>query len=603
MANFLAVCDPDKNRRLAFQKKCTNEIAIFKDLKHGRLSMQNYTVLWAANPKAPISKYQSEGETAIVFGDAIRPGSSNRVSAKELTEDWADIKSAKTHYYDGYYCALHFSKKEGLMIGGDILGLFPVYYYSNGEVTLAGSSPELFRYHNSFKPELCMEGLTGMLLTMHSVTGQTLWKNVRRLKFGHILVGSIKAKPEEILQYKIPLSDKYYGLPFSHQIELIHEKMGEAISRHAPSNQTYSLLFSGGLDSRMMAGYLRERKEKITAITLGKSSDIEMKLAKKVMKSLPFQYKCMGRPFDDYHHYAKLTARWEHGLNGFNTIHNWGLVPILNRQHSGRVISGIHHDGIFSGSYANHLRSGDSSEEAFFKILGKVTEWGISVDDLQELFLTESDKANVNIVVDNLKELYYGFSDSDYGRTWCYEMFNRGRFHHGGAIWKWSFGAWPVIPIIDSALLEIIAGLPCATKSNRMAQRALVKAYFPDLAEFVLDSNSNKPEPLISTWPFLLKKAITRKTFVSRPMAAIKRRLTGPWHANLYYHRIYNIDNNGWKSVREKAEPGRSFTDSIMDQEKLAQIVPAPNEVVDKRFWEVAGMKSLVGFLLWMQNH
>lgn len=603
MANFLAIYDPVEERRIAFEKKCNEKIAIFEDLKKGKLTAGNFTVLWAANKRAPVSIDQSERHAAVVFGDAIRPENDERISAESLSREWKDAEKAKQNYYDGYYCAIRFDVETGFFIGGDILGLFPVYYFSNGEVTLAGSSPELFRHHESFKPKLCMEGLTGLLLTMHSVGGLTLWENVYRMQEGYLLSGGSGKKTAEINQYKIPLSQKYYGISFKRQLEIVHKKMGKSVARHAPAGQHYSLFFSGGLDSRMLAGYLKEYGKNVTAITLGKSSDQEMKMAKKAMNALPFEHTCIERSFNNYTRYAHLSAQWEHCLHGFNSIHSWSFKHILDRQESSRIITGIHHDGIFSGRYTGFLHENDTSEDVFSKILSLVTEWGISTDDLEELFSEMPAKDNVGIIVNKLRETFIAYSNTDYQRTWCYEMFHRGRFHHGGSVWETSFGAWPVLPIIDSALLEVLAGLPCSTKSNRLLQRKLVASYFPDLARIPLDKNNNTPEPILPTWQFLLKKKLTEPQLISRTTNAVKRRFRGPWHANLYYHRIYNINNAGWKSIRREAESGRSLTSDIFNQEKLLELLPTPEKSSDKRLGETSGMKSLLGFLLWLQNN
>jgi asparagine synthase (glutamine-hydrolysing) len=76
---------------------------------------------------------------------------------------------------------------HGLTLGADLIGMFPVYWWTGGEVLLAGSSPELFRLHPCFRSSIDLEGLTGILLTMNSVDGRTLLEGVRRLAPGHFL--------------------------------------------------------------------------------------------------------------------------------------------------------------------------------------------------------------------------------------------------------------------------------------------------------------------------------------------------------------------------------------------------------------------------------
>lgn len=600
MANFIAVYDKKKQRRVAFEKKCIKKIAVFKDLKQGRITKDNFSLLWASNKNAPVDIYQDKEHVAFVIGEAICPGSDERLSAKGIKEEWKNIKSAKSNYYDGYYLALNYSTEKGLIAGGDILGLFPIYYYTDNEILLIGSSPELFKYHDCFEPKLSIEGLTGMLMTMHSVEGLTLWKNVHRLKAGYLLADDINTQIREVKQYSLPLSQKYYGLPFSKQIELIHQKLGEAVERHAPAGQKYSFLFSGGLDSRMLGGYLKNRKKDITAITLGKTSDKEMKIAKKVMKSFSFQHDCINISFDEYARGANLSAKWEHGLHGFNTISVWNLKGILERKESIKVISGIIHDSILGSSIYNNIGYSDDLETDFSKLFSSVNRWGVPYKSIVELISNSTNNSLPKVIKIKLKEQFYNYSESDYERRiWLFELFNRARFHLGGYIWKMSFGAWPVIPIIDSTLLEIICGVPQAIKVNRRAQRELVKTYFPVLARLPLDHNSKQSDQLIPTWNFLLKRKIKNsRIFNNRIANAFKadRKKT------LYYPRTMNIDNAGWKNIRKEAESARSLTSNIFDQNKLSQLLPKPNEEIGKRLEDVSGLKTLLGFMLWLKK-
>jgi asparagine synthase (glutamine-hydrolysing) len=130
---------------------------------------------------------------------------------------------------------------------------------SDRDTILVGSSPELFQYHPQFKPQFNPAGLIGLLLLRVLVDGQTLWSEVRRLGAGNLLVWQPGSAPEEVEQYRIPCSqehDSYSHLSFSQHLDLLEGVIDRAIARHTASSNQQGFLCSGGLDLRMLAGFL-----------------------------------------------------------------------------------------------------------------------------------------------------------------------------------------------------------------------------------------------------------------------------------------------------------------------------------------------------------
>src|SRR6185503_4947359 len=92
----------------------------------------------------------------------------------------------------------------------------------------------------------------------------------------------------------------------------------------------------------------------------------------------------------------------------------------------------------------------------------------------------------------------------DYGErrsycAWRYDLAHGQRYHVGATVWRLSFGAWPVVPMLDRAVAAIAAGIPASSLADRAAQLALVRTRLPELASLPLDRSdlmSDEPQYL-----------------------------------------------------------------------------------------------------------
>ena len=204
MTNFLIVVDAEREQRSQFIQAIESRISPVEGLIVQQCQADDCSIIWAANPQAPISAVNDAEGMTVVWGEAIAPDSSARISARQLRDLWSGDDYSRYPAFDGYYSAVTYHRDHGLVVGADLLGTFPIYYYADGQITLVGSSPELFQYHPRFTAELNPTGLIGILLTNGLVGGQTLWQSVLRLQEGHLLVAKPAQLPQEIQQYQVP---------------------------------------------------------------------------------------------------------------------------------------------------------------------------------------------------------------------------------------------------------------------------------------------------------------------------------------------------------------------------------------------------------------
>src|SRR5262249_55612968 len=141
----------------------------------------------------------------------------------------------------------------------------------------------------------------------------------------------------------------YFDANLSAHVDLLEEALDQAMARHVPVGREYGLLLSGGQDSRLLAGYLSEKGLRATAFTFGLPTDTEWVCARRVARTLGFPFHHGEVPDDDYLGHAERQAKWEHGLNGFNTISDWGTAAQL-RGFPRHFLAGFVMDTVIGGS-------------------------------------------------------------------------------------------------------------------------------------------------------------------------------------------------------------------------------------------------------------
>ncbi|NEP05691.1 MAG: hypothetical protein F6K34_13190, partial [Okeania sp. SIO4D6] len=531
------------------------------------------------------------------WGHAITHNSTEQINAESLQQKWQPGKINNAFpTFDGFYAAVVYNPEHGLIVGADLLGFFPLYYYTDENVILIGSSPELFRYYPNFNTKFNPQGLVGLLLLRHLVDEQTLWSNTKRLGAGKILQWDPETGAKELEYYRLPCSinnTPYFHLSFAEHLDILDEAIDQAITRHTSTSKKHNFLLSGGLDSRMLAGFLQRQGIDPVAFTLGKQGDIELECATTVARHLNWEHRVISTPMSKYPFYVNLVANWEHLAGG-----SGGITGMFSDAHSylrdspGTIINGFSMDRVVGG-----WKNSDVSFESAFKICNRR---GYSPEVLSKLLNQDIFGNLVSDTIGILQKNYENYSDLEWQRPWCFSLYYSNRFVLGMMAWEISFGAWPILPILDRKLLETVVVLPPSTMNNRRAQKELVSTRFPQLAQLPLDHNSWNIEPL--------KPTQTRQQLSLLFKAQQKwRRLKLEFgYDQRYYYRILDINNAGWQAVRREAEPYRSKVEHLFNMDVFNELLPPPDvklKFKSDSILEASGIKVLLGLLLWSKNH
>ena len=601
MANFIAISDPDQKRRLEFIQKVSERIAPVDGLSIGGCSFGDLEIKWAANPRAPISYEVSETECVTVFGTPITKGGTF-LDAVGLSSYWnRDSAPSEFPYFNGFYAALSYSADGRLVVGADILGLFPIYYWQQDDVFIVSSSVHLLSFHPLFPARFNPSGLVGILLTGHMFDGETLFQGVRRLEAGHILVHGPHGNTQEVETYRIPVSTRYFDLPLDKQAAVLWKHLQNATERNVRHEQAHGLLLSGGRDSRMLAGLLALQGVETHALSFGLGDESDLWCATQVAQRLGFRHSRHSISQQDYPAYAETTLNcW--GLdNGFNIISGWGILPALHQLPpllvSGYVMDAVVGPGCIGAGYSDAEES--LSFERFFR---SVNAWAISADNLRNLLRQDVFHGLLDECMAKIRQCYESYAEFESQKIWRFDLDHRQRFHTGRALWVASFSSWPIVPALDSEVIATVAGLPAAALANRRIQDEIFRAYLPKLAELPLDRGSAKKNYPIHVGLRgqldYLRREIMRTMHISI-MRSLGNRQYGKEN---YFTKLLNLNGPGWRSIRKIADQHRESVYQIFDQQTLNELLPPADEIIqysDNLIVEGSGHKLLLGSILW----
>jgi len=591
VANFVIIVDADAARRAGFLAAIETVLAPVAGLQTARCATGDFTAIWAAHPRSPLSHVADPSGAAVLWGDAIAKSSTHRADAAELRRGWADA-------YDGFHAGVVYQAGQGITLGGDVLGLFPIYYYESANVLLAGSSPELFAKHPLFEREFSPAGLVGVLLTMHLVNGQTLLRRVRRLEPGRQLTWQPGELPRERVQYRLPVGQGDFDLPLAGYVQQLDEALDEAVTRHAPAQTPHGLLLSGGLDSRMIAGFLhRQGRRDTVATTYGVRGDVDLRCATAVAQTIGFRHEVVNLPASEYPQFAAAQARWEHLSNGFNTIMAWGTAAPLGAL-APRMVNGYLGDAIVGGSHIFKAYAGARNEFSFATYFAFLNQWAVRPQVLKKLLRPDVFGNLVDETIARLEADYEAAAGLPSQRAWCAQLHQRQRFHVGSMLWPMSFGAWPVQPCVDQKVLAVMAAMPAAVHDERRVQIELVSRRFPQLAALPLDRNLEQATPLQPRFRWWLGWYA-----YGRFVAAARHRLRP--REQRFYYRTFDFNGAGWRAVRRLADENRALLRQLFHSEPLAELLPPveTNVAFADGLAGSSGPKLLVGLMLWAREH
>lgn len=594
MANFLMVADPDPDRRARFCRLAGPDLALLDGLEAGECAVGDFAAMWASGKRAPISRTTDGSRAAVIWGRALA-NDGRPVAAAELPALWTDVARSMPSAFDGYHAAVSYDPQSGMTVGADILGMYPVFWWSDGTVHLVGSSPDPFRLHPRFRWSLDRTGLAGILLSTHHIGGRTLMDSVRRLRPGHLLVAAPNAPLREVQQYELPISTDHFDLPHSRAVEMLYETLAAAVARHVPAGATLAL--SGGRDSRLLAGLMAQSGRPFDSFTFGEEGDFELRCASGVARVLGIRHQRLPVNFDA--ECIALQTRALHCSTGYSGVSYWHARTALESV-GPYLVNGYTMDSVVGGSNMIWPYDRGTGKVSFSTHLSRVNSHGVPLPQMAKLLKREAWSGVLEQVTNEIESTYESYASSASQRAWGFALHHRQRLNIGNPPWVLSFGAWPILPVVDKQVLKIAGGLPAAVLTERRAQDDVIRSYFPALAELPLDRAGLDMTPLT----LRIRQRLARN-FLAKIEPVTRRLRSGRGPERRYYHRLYDFNGSAWKAARYQAEPSRRKLYELFDEPALGEALPPPDADVEvaNSIAGTHGMKMLVGLCLWAERY
>lgn len=600
MAHIALTVDRDRERRRRFITTARDRIAALGGLVIEQAECDDLAVVWGLFAHAPHSLQVSPHELALVVGDAIGDDG-RRWGARDL----ATMVTDDEHYLptgDGFYIAIRYDVRGSLRIGSDPLGMFPLYYGAVEDVIVAASSCYLCGAHPLVSVEPDIAGMAGILLANGLVANRPLNNGCRRLAAGCQLHwirprAHGQSAARELEAYRLPVHDRYLSATFEQACELLNDRLADAVRRHQPHGSTSTLMLSGGLDSRMLAGYLAQQSVTRSAVVLGRDTDLEMCAARQVAGVLGFSVEREQREptEEDFLTAAFRAACWEQLAGGFSGFEMDAAASCVG-QIAPWSWAGYAGDLVLGGSAVRCSWDPTLGRNTFEQYVRKTNEWGVPADRLERLLGRGDGGEIVASRIEELRKQWQCEEESAEQRTLRMRLHSRIRYHIGTLVHRLSQCSWPLLPLIDRGVLDVVFNLPPRYLRDRQMQYAITGSRFPQLAMVAQDTNSFLFEPA-------RRIGLRKKSALVRWSTSLRRRCR-QWYWKSWrgieprrYHRFYDPDGPYWRCIRSIAESHRPRLGQWLSPTELDVLWPAPGVRVRAAdpFTEAAALRLLLG--------
>lgn len=386
--------------------------------------------------KAPFEKYQGEAGIALLWGDALADQSDAYLTAKEiyrtLSAGSAGQGAAGLARYSGLFAWIFLERAGGVHTGADPFGLFPIYYFKEGDAFGLATSLTALHPHPAYRREIDHVGLMRYLIQNGSVGERTLEASGRRLEIGCSLHYDSRSGQLKLGQHPIP--GPHGGSKTAGAREAVMQSVDatrNAVRRALQRPPDHALL-SGGLDSRHLLVLAREFGAGPICCTAGRPSDYEAWAASRVAKHLRLPWRCLDDSVETLEKDIENDLRLNSLGGGFSTVTlNAGLA--MNRKYGSRCYGGL----LLDAHYAPYSLSGPQPPEAAFdySFTNWINRFGVEPDTLATLCTQGAMEEALREAMEEIRREFAIIEErfaSFYDRVWWAIMRFRVRPHLGG---------------------------------------------------------------------------------------------------------------------------------------------------------------------------
>lgn len=199
---------------------------------------------------------------------------------RQLLTEISEKKLPLRDEWSGSFAAVAYSKAtDEITLCNDVLGQYPMYYARFGREFIGGTS--LIILSRALDSEIDAVGVLQRITVPFCNYGRrTLLKNVYRLLPGERLKWS-ENKTDVSRDYDNSLCGKIIDTNVEAAARVVWDCLSEEISTAIAGQQKINVAMSGGWDSRLLLGGMKERGLEVSCLTYGNEDHYETKIARR----------------------------------------------------------------------------------------------------------------------------------------------------------------------------------------------------------------------------------------------------------------------------------------------------------------------------------
>jgi len=471
-----------------------------------------------------------------------------------------------------YVAAVWDPRTKSLALANDILGLKPVFLWSDSGTVLFSTSLWPIACHPRFKKVLDPRGVLDLLLFGHEQCERTLFEDVKILAPGSVALareGRVTSRTVRGLQF----SDARWDWSVNRAADGMYDLLKRSMARLVGDGSSVLLPLTGGFDSRTLLGLLLERPVALRAITqsaYGLYGD-DARFARKLTRRAKVPHTRARLEPDFLARYRKRSVALGGGMYD---IHTGRALSLLRAAGPGvsQVVSGILGRELATGFQISDTAF-STPEEHFALAFVMANRYYFSPDRARAMADGPSAKLVDDVVADNRRALVYDGARF-FQRCYSYFLMVSRRRYISFQLCFLDQMTRIAAPFYDRDFVDFICSLPFAVLDEELAYRAMLARHFPTLA---IVPNTNYGPLLVSGRGVITDFLDTKyRQFVRRPLL---RLLVGTRSSSNHSEHF------GW-ALRG---PSRSVVDHLTERAELLQPHLKPAEVQE------AGRRALRG--------
>jgi hypothetical protein len=401
--------------------------------------------------------------------------------------DWSQLSD---RVFDGVYNLLLWcDQTKSLLVISDYLSTKSLYYWQQDEIIVISSNLKAFRRLPFIPKQLNPQVLATTLAISHPLSDDTLIKGVKILPAN----GATVFRQEKIefiprTAVKSPINSTHTEAEL---IDRLDKLLQQSLQTWLGDTPHSLIALSGGLDSRILLGYLKRSGTKITAATWGEPESDDFKLGVQLAEATNTKY--LTYTFTGDKAIAESALKFPSWQTESFSVNNvpfyWqGWISLLQTQNL-PVIHGFLGGPLGGGRLSKWGVSPDYfGREVDQQAIAQLTTWGMNAvpNVLMEFatpqfkpYLTEGIAKNVTNAFAAIDQPYV------YQRLMCLDFYYRQRRYLGNAITKIIGSFLPtMLPFYTKDNLDFVLQLPLELILERKIFRKLLLTKFNSLAGF-----------------------------------------------------------------------------------------------------------------------